>query len=223
MNRLAINSISYTVQNKKILRNISFTLEKGDVLGLLGRSGSGKTTLLEILFGIQKPEYGDLLIDGKLVKQLFRVKTGAAFLPQNTFSPHSSTVEKCINLFQINSTDKEMLKDMFSDLLYEKTGSLSGGERRFLEIMLILSMDKEFFFLDEPFCGLDPQKIGFVKDMIEEKKKKSGIIISSHLIKELEGITSTLFVLKKSCLTEVKDEKQLGRMGFLPLVLNENR
>lgn len=222
MNRLFTDSISFSVNNRKILDNASFSMENGKIAGVLGKSGAGKSSLLNIVFGTQNADRSNILINDKPVKTMYKLPGKIAMLPQSTFLTQANTVKRCISLFDLSRENRSILRTCFADFLNKKTGTLSGGERRYLEVMLILHLKRDFFLLDEPFSGIEPLKVEKIKKIIRKKSRNSGIILSSHLLDEVNDITTDLLVLKRGRLIKIENSEQLARLGFLPLKFNES-
>ena len=153
---------------------------------------------------------------------MFMIPDRIAMLPQASFLSPGDTVARSISISDMSKDNKSILKTYFSGSLNKKTGTLSGGERRFLEVMLILHLRRDFFLLDEPFGGIEPLKVEQLKKIIREKSSDSGIVISSHLLAEVQSITTELLVLKRGNLIRIKNTEQLARLGFLPLVIHES-
>lgn len=161
-----LDNVELYFKNKRILSGIYLKAETGKVTGILGRNGCGKTSLLDIAFGNLKPKYKLIRIDNKpILKPLF--KTGfVKYLPQYDSAPKNFKLYRIFEVFEINwGTFSERFEE-FSTYKNHKFGNLSGGQRRFIEIYIILKTKSEIVFLDEPFNGISPLMIEGVKALI---------------------------------------------------------
>ncbi len=169
MSKLHIDSVTKSYNNKIILSDIFVSCEKGGIKGLIGRNGSGKSTLLKIVFGTEKPESKFIRIGNKVIKNISDGRNLINYLPQNNFLPNNISIKSLINLFLEKENRKIVLEnENVKPLLNKKNQDLSGGERRIIEILLIIHSNAKFILLDEPFNGVSP----VVKDYIIEYIKK---------------------------------------------------
>jgi branched-chain amino acid transport system ATP-binding protein len=180
---LSVNHLSLTIQGNTILNNVSFTVEKGDVVGLIGPNGSGKTTLFNVLSGFLMPTAGIITYNGDDITRLspaLRARSGIGRVFQNFGIFREMTLEENV-LVALEALPKEqraVLGDMksavkgtlelvgLSDHAKKKAGSLSGGQMRLLEIARTLKSGKELFLLDEPTAGVSPKMTHQVADLI---------------------------------------------------------
>ncbi len=180
--KLVADSIVFNYPKKSVLRGVYLELKNNSICGLIGINGSGKSTLIKILSGLLSPTNGFVSISGKvynapLLKERF---SQIAYLTQDSFLPDDLSVIKMIRMFPRESS--QLIDDeIITKYLNQKIYSLSGGERRYLEIRLILSLDRQFVLLDEPFTGLEPIKIEKVIQLInKEKENGRAILLTDH-------------------------------------------
>lgn len=158
MSILHIDSITKSFGSKDILKDIFLTAETGKIAGLLGRNGVGKSTLLQIIFGTLKGDTQYIMFNNKILTKQSERKSRIAYLPQHPFLPRNLKIKDFIKLF---CTGKNLEKAFHSALLQpilngsQKT--LSGGELRLAETLLIIYSDAEFVLLDEPFTAFHPK------------------------------------------------------------------
>lgn len=194
---------------RNVVDGVSFTVEQGTVVGLLGPNGAGKTTTFYMIVGLEKPDAGIVMLDGKNISHLpmyERARAGIGYLPQEASIFSKMTVEE--NLMAILETtelsEAEQEKKM-ENLLQEfrlthvrksEGKALSGGERRRVEIARALATDPAFILLDEPFAGIDPIAVADIQAMIAHLAKRGiGILITDHNVRETLSIVDKAYIL----------------------------
>ena len=206
---LFINSISKTYKNRKVVNNVSLNLKKGEAVGLLGPNGAGKTTCFYIIAGLIEPDCGEIYIDNEPINHLpmyMRAKKGIGYLPQESSIFRGLTVED--NILSILETHDYTVNEKFhilEDLISEFSintirksfgSTLSGGERRRVEIARCLATNPNYILLDEPLAGIDPIAIKDVKNLINKLKSKNiGVLITDHNVRETLGIVDKAYIL----------------------------
>lgn len=214
MSNLCIESIRHSFEGKPVL-NCDYTILKSDkVTGIVGINGSGKSTLFKILFGSMKADYSRIQYKGKQITSLFTQSETIAYLSQENFLPISLSIDKFLNISHLNPIKEKIFRDRFKPLLKQKINTLSGGERRVLEIWYIFALEKDFVILDEPFIGLEPKWIEETKVLI--RKCNKGIIISSHLYRDLAEELDDTYLLVDGNLKKVESDEDLRLYGYLP-------
>ncbi|MCD7878968.1 MAG: LPS export ABC transporter ATP-binding protein [Candidatus Gastranaerophilales bacterium] len=196
--------------DRTVVNDISIEVNKGEVVGLLGPNGAGKTTTFYMVVGLVRPDSGKIFIDDiDLTKMTMdkRAKHGIGYLPQEASIFRKLSVEDNIKLvLELNDKlNKSEKKDKLEELLDEfsikklrdvSAVSLSGGERRRVEIARALAASPEFILLDEPFAGIDPIAIGEIKDNIKILSDKGlGVLITDHNPKATLSITDRAYVI----------------------------
>lgn len=196
--------------DRTVVNNISFEVNKGEVVGLLGPNGAGKTTTFYMIVGLIKANKGRIYLDDKdLTKMTMdkRARQGIGYLPQEASIFRKLSVEDNIKLvleLNENMTRKEKhdkLEDLLmefglSKLRFEMGISLSGGERRRVELARALAANPSFILLDEPFTGIDPIAIGEIKENIRKLSSKGlGVLITDHNPKATLSITDRAYVI----------------------------
>ncbi len=194
-----------------VVNDLSFYVDKGEVVCLLGPNGAGKTTTFYMIVGLIKPNMGTVYIDEKDITTLpmnVRAQAGIGYLPQENSIFRKLTVEENIKLV-LEMNDKLTVnekKNKLEDLLEEfgvvklrkyPAVALSGGERRRVEIARALAASPDFMLLDEPFAGIDPIAIGDIKENIRKisKEKGLGVLITDHNPKATLSITDRAYVI----------------------------
>ena len=197
--------------DRSVVNDVSFEINKGEVVGLLGPNGAGKTTTFYMVVGLVKPNKGKILINDKDVSTWpmnIRAKAGIGYLPQEASIFRKLNVQDNIKLvLEMNDklTEKEKsrkLEELLAEfgilkLRYESAVSLSGGERRRVELARSLAASPDFILLDEPFTGIDPIAIGEIKENIHKlsEDKGLGVLITDHNPKATLSITDRAYVI----------------------------
>ena len=197
--------------DRSVVNDISFYINKGEVVCLLGPNGAGKTTTFYMVVGLVKPNKGQILLDGQEITQWpmnERAKAGIGYLPQENSIFRNLNVEDNIKLvLEMNEKLTECEKTKKLEELLTEFGvmklrkapavALSGGERRRVEIARALAASPDFMLLDEPFAGIDPIAIGEIKDNIRKisEEKGLGILITDHNPKATLSITDRAYVI----------------------------
>ena len=208
-NGLLINSISKTYDNRKVVNEVSMNLKKGEAVGLLGPNGAGKTTCFYIIAGLIDCDKGDILLDQLPINHLpmhIRARKGIGYLPQESSIFKGLTVEQNIlsvlEILDYTTNEKfEILEDLMAEFNINKIRSsygatLSGGERRRVEIARALATNPSYILLDEPLAGIDPIAINDVKNLINKLKSKNiGVLITDHNVRETLEIVDRAYIL----------------------------
>jgi lipopolysaccharide export system ATP-binding protein len=208
-NQIRTESLVKIYSGRKVLDGVSMQVNQGEIVGLLGPNGAGKTTSFNIIVGMIRANKGAVFInDVEVSKKPMhkRARMGVAYLPQETSVFRKLSVQDNIMaILQTTSFNREQRKYHLEKLLKEfkiehlrknKAYSLSGGERRRLEIARALTIQPQFLLLDEPFAGIDPIAVEEIQAMISDLKKKGlGILITDHNVRETLAITDRAYVI----------------------------
>lgn len=216
MSNLHVDSVLKRYDNRQILTNIFVSCQKGEIIGLLGRNGSGKSTLLKIIFGSLPAERKFVKVGDQVISGLWGSHQHIKYLPQNSFLPNHIKVKQFIDLF-CGQPNAEILKkhNLIHPLLNKKSKQLSGGERRILEISLILFSDSKYALIDEPFNGVAPVYKEVVKDMIREQSQTKGFIVTDHDYRNILEIATRIMILHDGGIRELKSRAELKHWGYL--------
>tara|TARA_B110000014_G_scaffold264485_1_gene266786 strand:- start:16109 stop:16834 length:726 start_codon:yes stop_codon:yes gene_type:complete len=207
--RLLANNLFKSFSKKIVVNNVSLKIEPGDTFGLLGPNGAGKTTLFYLLAGLIYPDKGEIFIEDKNITKndiSIRSKYGLSYLPQESSVFKGLSVRQNIEAaLQIRNLDKKDLEQNLIDLsddlnlshlLNDKGSTLSGGERRRVEIARALATKPKFLLLDEPFAGVDPIAVSEIKSIIKSLNSINiGVVISDHNVRETMQICKTIAIL----------------------------
>ena len=195
---------------RPILEGVSLSVSSGEVVGLLGPNGAGKTTCFYMVVGLVKPDAGQILFDDKDITHHpmhARARLGVGYLPQEASVFRQLSVEKNILAIletrsNLNKTDRQQkLESLLEELqithIRQSLGiSLSGGERRRVEIARALAADPSFILLDEPFAGVDPISVVEIQRIVAHLKNRDiGVLITDHNVRETLGICDRAYIL----------------------------
>jgi len=215
MSTLFVDSITKSFNNRVILSDVFLSCETGEIKGLIGRNGCGKSTLLKIIFGVENAENKFVKVNKSLIKTTSDCKGLISYLPQHHFLPKGTRVLKIINLFLEKEYREQLLSNKFIAPLLDKTSQeLSGGQRRIVEILLLLYSNSKFILLDEPFNGVSPILKEYISKCILEVSKDKGVIITDHDYENVLNIAKTIIFLKDGYLREIKERSQLTALGY---------
>ena len=207
------------------LENLNLSFTDGKSIALIGPNGCGKTTLIKCILGLNVIETGDILVDGKSVKDDYLYRREIGYMPQIGRYPENMTIGQTIKMIKdtrkISEThlDTELLESFELEKMFEKKmGNLSGGTTQKVSAVLAFMFDPKIIILDEPTAGLDPLSSEILKEkIIKEKNRGKLIIITSHLLSELDDMVSEIVFINEGkvivqqsvtdLMTERKSEK----------------
>lgn len=210
MNELVIEKIQKKFKSRVVVNQVSFAVKSGQIVGLLGPNGAGKTTSFYIAVGLIRPDSGQVFLNQKSVSHLpmyQRARLGLSYLPQEPSVFRRLTVKEnlliALEAHGWSSVEKsEKLEELLEDFKIQHIRgsygySLSGGERRRVEISRALGGDPKFLLLDEPFAGIDPIAVQDIQDIIVGLKSRGiGVLITDHNVRETLRICDHAYILK---------------------------
>ncbi len=222
---LAARGLSKTYKHRQVVSSVDLDLRSGEVVGLLGPNGAGKTTCFYMVVGLVRPDQGDVFFDDENLTPLpmhQRARMGISYLPQEASIFRKLTVEQ--NLLAILETVEkskkvqqqrkdQLLEDFRLTHVAKSYGfSLSGGERRRVEIARALVLEPRFILLDEPFAGVDPIAVLDIQEIINELKKRHiGVLISDHNVRETLGVCDRAYILNEGCILEHGSPEEIAQ------------
>ncbi len=217
--RLVVSEVVKSYQRRRVVDQVSLALESGRVVGLLGPNGAGKTTTFYMVVGLVKPDSGTLLLNDHDLTGLTlpqRARQGISYLPQEASVFRKLTVAD--NLMAIIQTlginrdeEKKRLEAMLKrfglgKIRDNRAYTVSGGERRRVEIARALVLEPKFILLDEPFAGIDPLAVKDIQQIITELKSQDiGVLISDHNVRETLGICDYAYIMDQGAILEEGD------------------
>ena len=206
---LRTQNLVKSFRSRKVVNRVSIEVKQGEIVGLLGPNGAGKTTTFYMVVGLTRPDEGHVLLNDEDVTNFpmhKRAKKGVSYLPQEPSVFRKLTVEENIlaalesqklSAFDRKKKARSLLREM--NILHIKDSmayTLSGGERRRVEISRALATSPVFILLDEPFAGIDPIAVSDIQSIISQLKKRGiGVLITDHSVRETLSITDRAYII----------------------------
>jgi lipopolysaccharide export system ATP-binding protein len=211
MPTLTIQNLRKSYKKNIVVKNVSLKITSGQIVGLLGPNGAGKTTTFYMIVGLIAADHGNILIDQKNLTKTpihIRAKKGISYLPQEPSIFRKMNVsENIISILELRNLSKQQIKLELENLLKElniqhirknAAISLSGGERRRVEIARCLANKPKFILLDEPFAGIDPIAVIDIQKIIKQLASNGiGILITDHSVRETLGICDQAYIVNQ--------------------------
>lgn len=211
MSELVVENLRKSYKARTVVQDISLTIKSGEVVGLLGPNGAGKTTSFYMMVGLVPLDEGRILLDGADLSRMpihMRARMGLSYLPQEPSIFRKLTVsENILAILQLQEISEEEMDEKLELLLEElhithirdsAAVSLSGGERRRVEIARCLASDPSFVLLDEPFAGIDPIAVIDIQQIIRFLSSRNiGVLITDHNVRETLGICDRAYIVNQ--------------------------
>ena len=235
--RLVVQNLQKSFKKRQVVKSFSLEIESGEVIGLLGPNGAGKTTSFYRIVGLIAADAGSVMVDGPELRHLpihERARLGVGYLPQEASIFRKMTVEQNIRaILEISIKHKSRidaeLEKLLADLNIERlrnnpAPSLSGGERRRVEIARVLAMQPRFILLDEPFAGVDPIAVIDIQKIIEFLKSRGiGVLITDHNVRETLSICDRAYIISDgTVLASGKPDDLVNNEQVRSVYLGEN-
>ncbi|SEM91936.1 LPS export ABC transporter ATP-binding protein [Nitrosomonas marina] len=228
MSILRAQNLKKRYKSRTVVHDVSFSLNSGEVIGLLGPNGAGKTTCFYMIVGLVPHDHGDIFLDDRGLTQLpvhERARLGLSYLPQEASIFRRLTVEENIlAILELHRLNDDQLQQQLDELLHDlhishirnnTAMSLSGGERRRVEIARALASRPRFILLDEPFAGVDPIAVMDIQKVINFLKERDiGVLITDHNVRETLGICDRAYI--------INDGKVLAQGAPDEIIYNEH-
>ena len=223
--RLSVKELRKSFKGRDAVQGVSLEVESGEIVGLLGPNGAGKTTIFDMVVGLCQPDYGEIFLNHDPITALpmyQRARRGIGYLPQeaSVFRRLSVQDNICAVLETLDLSQEER-QERLDRLLNElglahirksKAFTLSGGERRRLEITRALATTPQFLLLDEPFAGIDPIAVADLQKIIQSlKSKKIGILTTDHNVQETLSITDRAYIINEGTILEAGTSEVIVR------------
>lgn len=211
MSELVVENLRKSYKARTVVQDISLTIKSGEVIGLLGPNGAGKTTSFYMMVGLVPLDEGRILLDGVDLSRMpihMRARMGLSYLPQEASIFRKLTVsENILAILQLQDISEEEMQEKLESLLEElhithirdsAAVSLSGGERRRVEIARCLASDPSFVLLDEPFAGIDPIAVIDIQQIVGFLSSRNiGVLITDHNVRETLGICDRAYIVNQ--------------------------
>jgi len=216
VHHLLLDHLTKSYDGHQVVTDVTLEVRSGEVVGLLGPNGAGKTTTFFMVLGLLRPDQGAIVLDGEDISQLpiyQRARKGLQYLPQESSVFRKLTVaENILAILETLEPDarvrEERLHKLLGDLRInhlanQKASSLSGGERRRVEISRALVTSPHFIILDEPFAGIDPLAVTDIQNIIRQWKERGlGVLISDHNVRETLWVCDRAYLLNEGVILE---------------------
>jgi lipopolysaccharide export system ATP-binding protein len=216
MHKISATNLQKSFKGRQVVRGVSVELLGGEVVGLLGPNGAGKTTIFDMVVGLCQPDSGKIFLNQEEITHLpmyKRARRGIGYLPQEASIFRRLSVEDnvlaVLETLKLSTAQRKARLDVLLDelnltrLRTHASYTLSGGERRRLEITRALATKPKFLLLDEPFAGIDPIAVGDIQDILTNLKKKDiGILITDHNVQDTLSITDRAYIISEGMILE---------------------
>jgi len=215
MKLLEINNLNKSFDNKEILKDINLSIQRGKIIGLLGKNGVGKTTLIKLINDLLTPTSGEILIKGQKIG--IETKKVISYLPERTYLNKQMKVSEVISYFEdfYDNFDSEKAKKLLKDLdldINQKLAKMSKGMQEKVQLVLVMSRNADLYVLDEPLGGVDPATRDYILDTILSNfSENASVIISTHLISDIEKILDEVIFIDKGQIVLQSDADKLRK------------
>lgn len=220
---LEAHALEKAYRGRRVVKGVSLEVNSGEIVGLLGPNGAGKTTVFDMMVGLTEPDEGEVLLDGSPITHLpmyQRARRGIGYLPQESSVFRRMTVEQnliaILELLDLGRDERQerlvtAIKDLGLDhVRTNKAFSLSGGERRRVEIARALVTRPHFLMLDEPFAGIDPIAVGDIQGIIRGLRGRGiGMLITDHNVQQTLSITDRAYIINDGEILEEGSPAQI--------------
>ena len=213
MELLEIKNLYKNYGEKQVLNNITLTVPRGKIIGLLGKNGTGKTTLIKLINGLLTPTEGEIIFEGEKIGP--QSKLNIAYLPERTYLDKSMTINETLKFFKefYSNFDIDKAKDLLKKLDLDenqKIIKMSKGMQEKVQLVLVMSRKAYLYILDEPLGGVDPATRDYILDTILTNfNEGASIIISTHLISDIERILDEVIFIDKGEIKLISDADEL--------------
>lgn len=213
MELLEIKNLYKNYGEKQVLNNITLTVPRGKIIGLLGKNGTGKTTLIKLINGLLTPTEGEIIFEGEKIGP--QSKLNIAYLPERTYLDKSMTINETLKFFKefYPNFDIDKAKDLLKKLDLDKNQKIikmSKGMQEKVQLVLVMSRKADLYILDEPLGGVDPATRDYILDTILTNfNEGASIIISTHLISDIERILDEVIFIDKGEIKLISDADEL--------------
>ena len=213
MELLEIKNLYKNYGEKQVLNNITLTVPRGKIIGLLGKNGTGKTTLIKLINGLLTPTEGEIIFEGEKIGP--QSKLNIAYLPERTYLDKSMTINETLKFFKefYSNFDIDKAKVLLKKLDLDenqKIIKMSKGMQEKVQLVLVMSRKADLYILDEPLGGVDPATRDYILDTILTNfNEGASIIISTHLISDIERILDEVIFIDKGEIKLISDADEL--------------
>ncbi|MEJ7626200.1 MAG: ATP-binding cassette domain-containing protein [Ferruginibacter sp.] len=215
--KLEADGIQLEFGKRKILSDIYLKCETGKITGILGRNGQGKTCLMNIIYGSLEAISKSIRFDNVSIFNAFKRPDLLQYLPQFNFIPKSLKLKRIFVDFDLDYSEFEIHFPEYKSKYKSSINSLSGGEKRLVEVYIIIKSNSQFIMLDEPFSHLMPLHIEKIKEIIKVEKFKKGFLVTDHMYRQIIDICHDLYVLTDGKAHLTKGLSDIETLGYARL------
>jgi ABC-type lipopolysaccharide export system ATPase subunit len=212
---LEADGIQLSFSGRKILTDVYMKCETGRITGILGRNGEGKSCLMQIIYGTLPLDIKSVRFDGEYVGKAHTRNDLLAYLPQFNFIPKRLTVSRVLTDFELDISDFLRVFPDFSGAPNTTVGQLSGGQRRLVELYVIIKSRARFIMLDEPFSHISPVQVDQIKELIMVEKQNKGFFLTDHMYRHILDISDDIYVLQQGKLSLTRSESDIENLGYV--------
>ena len=215
---LNLYKASKSFGQNSVLKEVSFSIETSEILGIFGKNGCGKSTLLKMIFGLLKADQIEMSIDGFSVKpETVIASKQIAFLPQDSFLPKNVHVRDIIPMYFYSEEKQDAVfyNPGVAKIAARRIGELSLGELRYFEVILIGNLEHPFLLFDEPFSMIEPLYKDAIKEFLHSIKEQKGIILTDHYFDDVLQTTTKNIVISEGRSSDVLSKEDLVKMKYL--------
>jgi ABC-type multidrug transport system ATPase subunit len=214
--KVRIGVVTHAFSERRILCNIAFECNTGEIIGLFGRNGTGKSTLFKILFGTLKPDYAEIYFDDKLVTHSENKGTFVGYHIQDLMLPKTLRTRDVVNMYlPVEKRNNAMYAEGVADMAAKKIAELSLGQQRYLQFLLLLNLPHPFLILDEPFSMVEPLYKHLIKEKLLANRAEKGFIITDHYYRDVLDVCDKAYLLKDGIMLPIAKNTDLVDYGYL--------
>lgn len=218
-NLLEIDSVIIEFDHQQIVSDCYLKCATGEVIGILGRNGCGKSSLLKVIFGSLSATSSFIRVNGRVYEQPYKQGNLIAYLPQHAFLPKNIAIKTIIDIFIPDKTSRgRILNDpRLKKHLKKRISELSGGELRYLEILLLVNLNVKFILLDEPFSKVEPLYKQIIIDLIQEYRTTKGFIITDHDYNNIIAASDRILLICNGICKPISELIELEQHSYVPM------
>ncbi len=215
---MELKTITFFYGRENILSNINLACVTGDIIGIFGRNGSGKSTLLRLIFGTLKPKSGQIFLNDMPSNKNLVLNKYIAYHHEQIFLPQNIMVRNLIPLYFPKGSDQNNIfhDSRISKMERQKVKSLSPGEQKYLQFLLLVNLNHHFVLLDEPFTMMEPLLKNAMKEIIMENRFRKGFIITDHYYLDVLEVATRKMMIKDNTVWPIFKDEELAASGYLP-------
>ncbi len=211
---LEADGIQLSFSNRTILSDVYIKCQSGQITGLLGRNGQGKSCLMQVIYGSLPLDIKSVRFDGKYVSKPYKRSDLLVYMPQFNFIPTSLSIDRVFRDFQLEFSEFERIFPTYNSGSKSRLEALSGGQRRLVELYVIIMSKSQFALLDEPFSHISPVQIEQIKELMMTEKANKGFLITDHMFRHVLDISDTVYLLVNGKVHLTSSTDDLEYLGY---------